>query len=195
MRWLCVAHEKEIPDFAGLVACGLQPHALGVGQFKSLARFAQLVAAEKPERVVLAGTCGSVASENVMKIFLCQHFVYPSIEGEELPEFMDRACATETAMSRAELPGATVLQNHGLSLNAAKFAGNTGYIPPDYPRPVLENMEAVSLAFFCREQSIPFTAILCATNRIGPNARAEWKANFVEAGQRLAKVLRSSART
>lgn len=189
--WLCVAHEKEIPDFASFVSGGFKTYALGVGQFKSLARISELAAAEKPSAVVLAGTCGTTSIEDVMQLFYCQHFTYPFIENEELPEFMERACKTTAAINTNGLRPATVLQNHGVSLNAEKFKRNAAYIPPNYPHPILENMEASSLAFFCKGQHISFTALLCATNIIGSDARAQWRKNSTEAGSRLANVLRS----
>jgi nucleoside phosphorylase len=88
-------------------------------------------------------------------------------------------------------PAATVLQNHGLSLSTEKFTSDMGYIPTSYPRPVVENMEAASLALFCRDNDIAFTALLCVTNVIGPEARAEWKANFREAGRKLRTAIES----
>lgn len=188
-NWLCVAHEKEIPGFSSLNKGGFQTHMLGVGQFESLARFAALVAQNKPNRVVLAGSCGSIESGNLLKTFACQHFAFPSIADEELPAFMARCGETQNAVKKSALPAATVLQNHGLSLSAEKFEANTGYIPPLYPRPIVENMEATSLALFCRDQGIAFTALLCVTNSIGPEARAEWRTNFREAGARLYTAL------
>lgn len=194
MRWLVVAHEKEIPGFSEFSKAGFTAHALGVGQFDSLAEFARLTAAEKPNGVVLAGTCGSLNKEDVFKTFQCRHFALPSVTHEDLPEFLPRAVATEAAASFAELPQATVLQNHGISLSAEKFSQNMGYIPPDYPRPILENMEASSLALFCQKRQIPFTALLCVTNAIGPEGRREWKENFKRAGAQLAGILASVSR-
>ncbi len=189
MLWLCVAHTKEIPGFENLEGGGFQTHELGVGQFKSLTAFSALVAVQKPARVLLAGSCGSLNREDILKTFVCNHFAYPSITGEELPEFMHRYGATAPAVDAGRYQTATVLQNHGLSLSAEKFGGNTGYIPPEYPRPIVENMEAASLAFFCRDQGIAFSALLCVTNAIGPQARSEWRANFREAGVRLKAAL------
>lgn len=191
MRWLCVAHEKEIPGFQDFTKVGFTPYSLGVGQFESLATFAKLITVQRPEAVVLAGTCGTIDANHVFKIFSCQHFAFPKIAREDLPEFMARAFASEPAVTAVKLPQATVLQNHGVSLDQEKFVLNSGYIPPGFPLPVLENMEAASLAFLCTKEKIPFTAILCVTNAIGPNARGEWKQNFKEAGSRLAKQLLS----
>lgn len=191
MRWLCVAHEKEIPDFQSLAKVGFIPYSLGVGQFASLATFAKLIATNKPEAVVLAGTCGGTDQTHVFRIFSCQHFAFPRIAGEELPEFLPRAFITKPAVPGKILPPATALQNHGVSLNKEKFALNTGYIPAEFPLPVLENMEAASLGLLCQKEEIPFTAVLCVTNAIGPDARGEWKRNFKEAGNLLAKQLSS----
>lgn len=191
MRWLCVAHEKEIPGFQSFSKVGFTPYALGVGQFESLAAFAKLIAAERPEAVVLAGTCGTNDATEIFEIFSCQHFAFPKISGEDLPEFIPRAFVTESALPAGQLPRATVLQNHGVSLDKEKFVFNSGYIPPEFPLPVLENMEAASLAMLCAREKIPFTAIMCVTNAIGPGARSEWRTNFREAGNRLAKELLS----
>lgn len=191
MRWLVVAHEKEIPDFQGFSKGGFTPHALGVGQFVSLAEFVRLTASQKPAGVVLAGTCGSLDKGDIFRLVQCQHFALPSIAHEELPEFLQRAVQTAEVVRFTAHGNATVLQNHGLSLNAEKFIQNSGYIPPDYPRPFVENMEAASLAFYCARHEIPFTALLCVTNAIGPDGRREWKENFRKAGDLLAKSLSS----
>lgn len=189
--WLCVAHEKEIPAFSDFSKAGFTPYALGVGQFASLAEFSRLAAAEKPAGVLLTGTCGSLNKEDIFRVFECRHFALPYIAGEELPEFLPRAVETGPAAKFNNLPRATVLQNHGLSLDSEKFMLNTGYIPPDYPKPVLENMEASSLALFCHARQIPFSALMCVTNKIGPEGRREWKENFKRAGAKLAEVLAS----
>ncbi|MBX3720229.1 MAG: hypothetical protein KF713_00175 [Turneriella sp.] len=189
MRWLVVAHEKEIPGFRERVKAGFTAHALGIGQFAALAELARLMASEKPAGVLLAGTCGSPHKEDIFKLFQCQHFVLPFVEHEELPEFLPRAARTEAAAEFAGLPGATLLQNHGISIEAAKFSRNQGYIPPDFPRPVVENMEAASLALYCHEKGVPFTAVVCVTNQIGPGGRAEWKENFKRAGEILAQKI------
>lgn len=194
MLWLCVAHAKEIPDLRDLQTGGFQIQELGVGQFKSLATFSALATKEKPTRVLLAGSCGSQNRDDLLKIFSCNHFAYPSIAGEELPEFMPRSCATTPAVAAQNFAAATVLQNHGISLSAEKFAGNTGYTPPEYPRPFVENMEAASLAFFCHDHGIAFSALLCVTNTIGPEGRGEWRSNFREAGLRLKAAVQELAR-
>lgn len=191
MRWFCVAHEKEIPGFQSFAKVGLTPYSLGVGQFESLATLAKLIAAKRPQAILLAGTCGATDAAHILKIFSCQHFAFPKIAGEDLPEFLPRAFVTEPATTGGLLPQATVLQNHGVSLDKEKFALNSGYIPPGYPGPILENMEAASLALLCKKENIPFTALLCVTNAIGPDARSEWKKNFKEAGSLLAKQLSS----
>jgi nucleoside phosphorylase len=191
MRWLVVAHEKEIPGFYDFSKIGFTPYALGVGQFDSLAEFARLTAIQKPGGVLLAGTCGSTEKTDIFAIFQCQHFALPSIPQEELPEFLPRKVQTAEAVGFSSLRRATVLQNHGLSLDAGKFTQNTGYIPPEYPKPVLENMEAASLALYCYKQGIPFTALLCVTNAIGADGRVQWKENFRAAGEKLATLLSS----
>jgi len=185
VRWLCVAHEKEIPDFHGLKNADVSTWALGVGNFASLARFAELVALEKPDSVVLAGTAGSPRAEDVNQLFACNHFAFPSIDDEELPEFLPRVIETHPSLIQQTLRAATILQNQGISLDSEKFSANTKYIPSGYPAPYLENMEATSLAMHCKKHAIPFTAIVCVTNVIGPNGRNDWKKNFQAAGVKL----------
>lgn len=190
MRWLLAAHEKEIPGFQNFASADWQPHTLGVGQFAALASLSALLAADRPEGVLLVGTAGSTEPAAVGQEFSVQHFAYPSIAGEELPEFLERAFTTEPAIFLEGVCAATVLQNHGVSTDLTKFISNTGYIPATYPRPILENMEAASLAQLCRSLQIPFTALLAVTNTIGPDARTQWRQNFREAGAKLANSLR-----
>ncbi|MFZ5628521.1 MAG: hypothetical protein ACOY5B_05295 [Spirochaetota bacterium] len=189
MRWLLAAHEKEIPGFQDFNTPDWQPHAVGVGQFASLARLSALMAVERPSGVLLVGTAGATDAASVGQQFAVQHFAYPSITGEDLPEFLERAFTVEPALSLGGFSPATVLQNHGVSTDLTKFVSNAGYIPADYPRPIIENMEAASLAQLCRRLQIPFTAFLAVTNTIGPDARMQWKQNFRRAGEELAKTL------
>lgn len=189
MRWLLAAHEKEIPGFQNFLAGDWRPQAVGVGQFAALARLSALAALERPSAVLLVGTAGSTEPANVGQQFIVQHFAYPSIAGEDLPEFLERAFTAEAAISLEGFSPATVLQNHGVSTDLTKFVSNAGYIPPGYPRPIIENMEAASLAQLCRSLQIPFTALLAVTNTIGPDARTQWKQNFRQAGEHLANTL------
>lgn len=190
MRWLLAAHEKEIPGFLDFRVSDWQPRAVGVGQFAALSRLSALLAVEKPAAILLAGTAGATEPAAVGQHFAVQHFAYPSIAGEDLPEFLERAFTTEPAISVGGFSPATVLQNHGVSTDLTKFVSNAGYIPPDYPRPILENMEAAALAQLCRRLQIPFTALIAVTNIIGPDARLQWKQNFRRAGEQLAVSLR-----
>lgn len=193
MKWLCVAHEKEIPDFATLAKNGWRTHAVGIGQFHSLLHFTELLVNEKPEAVLLAGTCGSLDKADVMRLCLCHHFAFPAVINEEVPEFLEQNFATRSVYENAKLLPATVLQNYGVSLDAGKFIANTQKIPLDFPRRVVENMEAASLALACKHLSIPFSALLCVTNEIGPAARAEWRQNFRAAGEKISRAFSALA--
>ena len=191
MKWLCVAHEKEIPGLTEAVPAGFALQVVGVGQFDSLFNFGRLTAAEKPEAVLLAGSCGTSAGGDIMRTYACHHFAFPLVSGEELPEFLHSAFQTRPALAMNRFAAATVLQNHGVSVSAEKFTANAAAVPADFPRPIVENMEAASLALACRRLDIPFTALLCVTNSIGPEARVQWKQNFRTAGTELARVLQS----
>ena len=116
--WLCVAHEKEIHNLKKFTRVGFTPYALGVGQFFALAEFSRLVTLEKPKQVVLVGTCGSLYKEDIFQLYHATQFAFPSIEGEELPEFLPHTVETTPAWRKQQLPTATVLQNAGISLDA-----------------------------------------------------------------------------
>ncbi|MBV6492622.1 MAG: Futalosine hydrolase [Turneriella sp.] len=189
--WLCVAHEKEIPNFENFNFLGVSRHILGVGHVNALATLSHLVAIEAPTRVLLAGTCGSLKEENHLRLFHATHFAYPSIAKEELPEFLPRSIKPQPAFDFLNLPQATVVQNFGVSLDADKFLSNTHYVPDNFPRPIVENMEATALADFCAAKKIPFSALLCVTNAISPKGRKEWSKNFHEAGCILRDCLKS----
>lgn len=191
MKWLCVAHEKEIPNFQEFSRNDWQTHAVGIGQFHALLHFAELLTKNKPDAVILAGTCGTPNKADVMRTYLCHHFAFPFVASEEVPEFLEQHFSTHPAYSAAGFTQATVLQNYGVSLNAEKFHANTGKIPGEFPQPALENMEAASLALACKRFDIPFSALLCATNQIGPAARMEWKQNFRAAGEKLTHAIAS----
>jgi nucleoside phosphorylase len=188
MLWICAAHPQEVEGFGQLSSRDVRTLVLGVGQYAALATFAAEIQSKKPDGVILLGTCGAEEDLNLMKILKVQHFAYPSISDEELPEFLPRAWMTENTGFATGLTGATVLQNHGISMNAAKFRANQGYIPEHFPRPILENMEAASVSAYCRERDIPFTALLAVSNVIGPEARRQWKANFRDTGLALGEI-------
>ncbi|MCX7632143.1 MAG: hypothetical protein N2Z22_02280 [Turneriella sp.] len=188
-RWLVVAHAREIPGFASLSFPGWEKRVLGIGQFAALSCLAEMLAYELPQAVLLVGTAGTTEEQNVGKIFLANHFAYPQIKDEELPEFIERYFTTQPALV-ADFPRATLLQNHGVSLRREKFYTNAAHIPADFPQPVLENMEATSLAEHCRRKQVPFSALIAVSNTIGSNARNEWRKNFRTAGQKLALALR-----
>jgi len=189
MRWLLAAHEKEIPGFLSFRSQSWQAHAVGVGQFAALARLAQMLASNRPSGVLLAGTAGALDAAALGELFAVQHFAYPSIAGEDLPEFLERAFTCEPAVALVGFPPATVVQNQGVSIDPEKFVANTGYIPQHFPHPILENMEATCLAQLCLKFAIPFTALLAVTNTIGADARAQWKKNFRRAGDELSAAL------
>lgn len=189
MNWLCVAADSEIPDLNRIIAAGWTKHVLGIGQFDALMTISRLLADQKPDGVILAGTCGTTNTADIGRIYACQHFAFPSVQKEDLPEFMEQSFSTVNAIDVANFSAATVLQNHGVSLDRLKFESNAIKIPQSYPQPIVENMEAASVALACKRSAIHFTALLCVTNEIGPNARTEWKKNFRSAGAKLAEAL------
>lgn len=133
MKWLCVAHEKEIPNLASLVRPGWRTHAVGIGQFHSLVRFTELLSNEKPEAVILAGTCGSLDKADILRTYLCNHFAFASVPHEELPEFLEQNLTTIAAVPDSAIPPATALQNYGISLDSEKFVTNAQKIPAVFP--------------------------------------------------------------
>ncbi|MCB1140316.1 MAG: hypothetical protein KDK23_16280, partial [Leptospiraceae bacterium] len=57
-------------------------------------------------------------------------------------------------------------------------------------RPVLENLEAFSLARFCEIHKIEFSAFLAITNRVGPEGSEEWKQNYRAMAETLQEKVR-----
>ena len=57
-------------------------------------------------------------------------------------------------------------------------------------RPVLENLEAFSLARFCEIHKIEFTAFLAVTNTVGPGGSEEWSRHYRSMAETLQEKVR-----
>lgn len=185
--WVVFADPKEISQDAlkQLQSSGIVVRFCGIGLLESFYIFGEMLhkAAQMPDGIILAGTAGSPNPEHLFKMNLSNHFLMPAFVSEEIPEFLSSQWQTEKFLPEF-VPGdflsLPVYSTFGISRQShANMEG------------AWENMEALSLSYFCFKKKIPFTALLCCSNQIGPGGRLQWKNNFTRAGELLANALSS----
>jgi hypothetical protein len=182
--WLISADKKEIPGLGELLLN--HPNTLyypcGIGLLESCVNFTSFLSLplKTPDGVILAGTAGSADESHLFKVNFSNSFTYPSFKSEVVPDFLYQRWKTESFISdeyRSRYLNFPVYSTFGLSTTTE----NNG----DGMNDAWENMESLSISFICKKKSIPFMTLLCCTNKIGPDARTEWKDNYFKAGQVL----------
>lgn len=176
------------PELAGLDAAppaGWRVALTGVGAVVAAAATARLVAEQRPERVLLVGTCGAY--------------------DERLAPF-DLLCARAAiATSLDELDG----RAYRPSLEAVRFAATWTVpglalhdvaVPPAITRTAegaarlaavapAEHLELTGVLAACRDAGVPVAAALAVANRVGPAAHEEWRANHARASRLLVEAI------
>ena len=187
--WLLCAHRKELEDLDSLLKKfpRLRFFEIGVGMMATAFRFPELLLKmrDEPGAVLLAGSAGSIGDDRRGETALVHLFGMPPLTKEELPEIMESLWSSEPFLDPSDLPGSMkelctlrVYASFGVSVDSDRYrAGIEGG---------WENMEAAMVSYLCRENSIPFQALLYCTNRVGPEGRKEWAENY----QKGAGVLR-----
>ena len=152
---------------------------LGVGLVRATATLAAHLARHRPDHVVLVGTAGALPTDR-----------------PDPPTIGDALVVTEAMLGSP----AAVLDLGYIPLAPGPL---TPFAPPGSPRvralcnlaittdPALatifgrecdlENMEVYGVAWACTIAAVPWSAVLGVTNRVGPEAHAQWRANRAEA--------------
>jgi len=180
--WLLLAHNKEIEGFRDLgeKANNVRCFETGIGLFQAQFTLNMLLTQyAPPERVILAGTAGSFFRDDIFKLKHSHYFSLPHSCNEELPDFLEKEWQTIPAIENTfeknrDNDLVTLFSTFGISVSAENFRFKKGIF--------WENMEALSLSYTCYKNKIPFSALICCTNQIGPDARVQWKVNFQKAG-------------
>lgn len=153
---------------------GIDGAALGVGVVPAGIAAARLLSAERPDAVVLVGTAGAYGDVPVGAVMAARRVGLVSGTATLGLGYVPLAPApldTDAALRAAlALPEADVATLVAITTDPA-LAGRIG---TDWQ---IEHMEAYGVAAACAAAGVPFAAVLAVTNRVGPAAHAEWRAN------------------
>jgi len=172
----CAAVQAELGSLPG-VAVGVGPvlAALGAGAWLSQ---------QRPEAVVLLGTCGSYPGGPPIGTVVASRSLGLGSAAVALGEgYAPLAPAaisgSEVLLARLNVLPVRVLTVQAVSTGSALIAR----FAADWD---VEHMEAFAVARACADHDIPFVALLGVSNRVGPNAHVEWRGNraHVEAAVR-----------
>jgi nucleoside phosphorylase len=150
----------------------LPGETVGIGPVVAAARAAAILERRHPAAVILIGTAGAypggpeigtvIAAERLGLGFAAAAMGVgytprppPDIDGD--PDLL----------SRLALPRFAVLTTGAVTTDP-EFASR---LAETY---LVEHLEAYGVAYACQELGIPFTAVLGISNKVGPDAHAEW---------------------
>jgi purine-nucleoside phosphorylase len=173
------------PELAGLDTrppAGWSVATVGVGAVTAAAATARLLALARPDRVLLAGTCGAYDERLAVGDLL----VASAVLATSQEELAGRAYRPEIEATRWEatwpetfglpahvvaVPPAITTSPEGVRLLAAVAAA--------------EHLEASGVFAACHAARVPVAAALAVANRVGPGANGEWRANHARVSRLL----------
>jgi futalosine hydrolase len=171
---IVAAHPLELEGISGGIplGVGLIEAALGISE----------VLAQKPEAIVLVGSCGAYPGTDLAigDVVLADEAVLVT-EGD-LPDIVpirSRPPLFEMALRHVRVATTT-----GITVDdarAAAIAKRTGAS--------IENLEAFAVARGCERANIPLAMILGVTNTVGSKGRAEWRANAKRIATAIATLI------
>lgn len=164
---LCAAVDEELGPLPGV--------GLGVGPVTAGSAAARWLATEKPDAVLLIGTAGAYAGGPEIGTLVAAGALglgdsAAAIGLAYVPRAPGELAANLAILAESGLPVARVLTLAAITTDptlAALHAANWE----------VEHMEAYAVALACAAAGVPFAAILGITNRVGPEAHAQWRAN------------------
>ena len=151
---------------------------VGVGLVDAAAGAAAMLAAMRPQRVILIGTCGARPGFGLARgdlVTVVEARWTTATPGVAVPEVVPRVARADDSLVRwlARTTGA----------RPVVCACSEGVTVVDTPptQEAVEHMECFAVFRACSMVGVPAGAIFAVANAIGPDARAEWRANHVEA--------------
>ena len=183
---LVAAFPPELAGLDGAPPPGWRVATVGVGAVAAAAGTARLIAAERPDRVLLVGTCGAYDGRLAVGDLLLASTVLATSQDE--------------LSGRAHRPGIEVVRWDAtwalpLALPAHAVAVPPGVTTaPDGARALAavaaaEHLEASGVFAACQAAGVPVAAALAVANRVGPDASAEWRANHARVSRALIAAL------
>ncbi len=167
MLLLVAAVKEELADLNG--------EAIGIGPVISAVRMARLIAARQPSGVILIGTAGAYAGGPAIGK-ACKALRVGLADGSAAmglgytPRPPPPVLGDRRLLSRIDLPVCDVLTVGAVStdLTMARRLSDGWQV---------EHLEAYGAAAACAEAGIPFAAVLGISNKVGPEAHAQWLAH------------------
>lgn len=158
------AAREELGDLAGEV--------VGVGPIASAARAALLLERLQPAAVVLIGTGGAYEGGPPIGIAVVARRVgltwgIATMGLGYVPRPPPAIDADPALLARLSIPAHAVLTTGAITTDPAlarRFADGW----------TVEHLEAFAVAFACQQANVPFVAVLGISNKVGPDAHAEW---------------------
>jgi purine-nucleoside phosphorylase len=155
--------------------CGLVGTPLGVGVVPAGIAAARLLARERPDAMVLVGTAGAYpGGPAIGTVVAAARIGLGSAAGALGLGYVPLApppLDTDAGLRvRLALPEVTVASLVAISTDP----GLAARLGADWQ---VEHMEAYGVASACAAEGVAFVAVLGITNRVGPGAHAEWRAN------------------
>lgn len=179
------------PELAGLDRQppeGWQVGCTGIGALTAAVATARLLVSVAPDRVLFVGTCGAyderlaigdlvLASEALATSLdeLEGRAYRPAPEVRRWPATWDRALPRQVPAHPVAVPPAITRTQEGAARLAALAA--------------VEHLELTGVFAACHAAGVPCGAVLAVANRVGPEAHAEWAANYARVSRDLIEAL------
>lgn len=157
---------------------------VGVGPVRAAANAARLIALQRPDRVILLGTCGRYGPGPSLGSVVCGHRCgWAEIGAAAGLAYVPLPPPLLTADPVRGLPTVDVLTTGGVTTDP-EVARQLG---ADWQ---VEHMETWGVAYAAAEAGVPFSVLLGVTNDVGPDAHGQWKAHRAAAEAAVQAVAR-----
>lgn len=190
MKYLFVgAVEEELAPLKELLG-NSENHdyfSCGVGSIEAAANLARYLETSNVENVIFLGSCGASDTDIELLSLVVSSNVHLSErslveEDSYLPEIMSKELAASSG-----LLGLFSGVNVGIFYSATGITCFEGFFEDAF-----ENLELFGIATACSQKDIPWVAVSCVTNHVGPNAHSEWKKNFQAAAEKIAEFIKQN---
>lgn len=148
---------------------------VGVGPVRSAVGATRLILEHRPEAVVLIGTAGALVNDlSVPSVVVARRLGWAHSGAMLGAGYVP--LPPEDLQADASLAAAFDLQPVDV-VTVGAITTAPGVADELRRRWQVEHMEAYSVALAAAAAGVPFAAVLGLSNRVGPNAHEEWKAN------------------
>jgi nucleoside phosphorylase len=173
-----------MPELAALDPAA-ERAVVGVGLVEAALGAARVLAARRPDRVVLVGTVGAYPGARLapLDVVVAERVVLAAPSGalvDAMPRVLD---ADASLFAGRRVVVATTLAVTTDDANARALERATGAH--------VEHLEAFAVGRACAEARVPFSAVFGVANTVGATGRDEWRKNHERAAAAACAALRS----